>query len=96
MILLFSGICFPTETELYEKNEYERVAFPKTIQEMMAINEQQKKEAREKIVARETEIAKNLLKLGDWKKDIRKRRSKKETVRILNQSCVTYNNLIYF
>ena len=80
----FSGICFYTKQELNEKIEYERVAFPKTVPEMIAINEQQKRERREKIAAREVEIAKNLEKLENWKKDIQMRKEKRETVRTLS------------
>lgn len=66
------------------KNEYERVAFPKTVPEMIAINEQEKREKREKILEREAIIIKNLAKLDTWTKDIKDRREKKETVRSIS------------
>jgi len=72
-------ICFPTETELHEKNEYERVAYPKTVKEMIAIIEKQKQEKRERTAERQATIAINLQKLSTWKKDIKMRRAKKET-----------------
>lgn len=79
------GICFLSPSELKEKQEYERVAFPKTVPEMMAINTQEKQERREKIQAREAQIEKNLEKLDQWKKDIEMRKDKKETVRKVNK-----------
>jgi hypothetical protein len=48
---------------------------------MMAINEQEKRERREKILGREAQIEKNLEKLEQWKIDIEMRKDKKETVR---------------
>lgn len=51
---------------------------------MIAINEQQKREKRERIIAREAEIAKNLEKLENWKNDITMRREKKEKVKFLS------------
>lgn len=74
-------MCFWTPTELKEKREYERVAYPKTVPEMIAINEQEKREKQEKIQNREAQIAKNLEKLEQWKTDIETRKYKKETVR---------------
>lgn len=76
-----AGICFWNTKEAAERQEYERVAFPTTVPEMIAINEKEKKEKRERRMAREEEIAKNLLKLKGWKKDLTSRAEKKETVR---------------
>lgn len=50
--------------------------------EMIKINEEQKREKREKMIARENDIAKNLEKLESWKKDIQNRREKRETVNL--------------
>lgn len=49
---------------------------------MIAINEKEKREKLEKILAREADISKNLAKLETWKNDIHMRREKKETVKI--------------
>lgn len=76
----FVGICFWTPSELKEKQEYERVAFPKTVPEMIAENQEQKRLRKESILAREAQIQKNLEKLEQWKKDITMRKEKKETV----------------
>lgn len=87
-------ICFWSPTELKEKEEYERVSFPKTVPEMMAVAEQEKRERRENIIAREEQIAKNLEKLEQWKKDIEMRKEKKETVRNCeNNSATIFLNL---
>lgn len=80
-VCFHSGICYWTKSELEESQEYERVAFPQTVQEMIKINQQQKRERREKILARDADVAKNLEKLEVWKKDIVTRAEKKETVR---------------
>ncbi|XP_070507736.1 large ribosomal subunit protein mL64 [Chironomus tepperi] len=71
-------LCFYTKTELAEKNEYERVAFPKTIQEMIAYNEEEKRKQAERIRTREENIALNLQKLETWKKDLLAKKEKKE------------------
>lgn len=47
---------------------------------MIAMSEQEKREKKEKILARDAEIAKNLSKLEAWKQDIKIRKEKKETV----------------
>jgi Growth arrest and DNA-damage-inducible proteins-interacting protein 1 len=77
---IFVGVCFWSKTELHEMQEYERVAFPTTVPEMIAINEKEKKEKREKMLKREEDIGKSLLKLDAWKKDITARKEKRETV----------------
>lgn len=76
----FVGICFWTKKELEEKQEYERIAYPTTVPEMIAIDRKEKQEKREKIQKREEEIATKLLKLDQWKKDIIAKKDKKETV----------------
>ena len=58
--------------------EYEKVAHPQTLQEMMAHNEQVKLEKADKIVKRELLIASNLTKLQKWTDDLVNKRSKKE------------------
>lgn len=79
------GTCFWTQSELEEKAEYERVAFPRTVPEMMKINEEDKQYQRERIIQREESIETKLVKLSQWRKDIEARKEKKETVsRYLN------------
>jgi len=71
-------LLFPTPKEILEQTEYDRVAFPHTISEMMAINERQKAEKREAIRKREDDIAKKLQKLEQLKADLNARIAKKE------------------
>ncbi|XP_055624849.1 growth arrest and DNA damage-inducible proteins-interacting protein 1 [Toxorhynchites rutilus septentrionalis] len=71
-------ICFPTKQEALEKTEYERVAFPHTLQEMMAANEVLKREKAARIKTREEEIEKKMQKLEQWTADLNARVAKKE------------------
>lgn len=71
-------ICFPTETEQADKDEYERVAYPFTLQEMQKMNADIKKTKREAIIKREEDVAKKLDKLEFWMKEMNDRKAKKE------------------
>ncbi|XP_055595078.1 growth arrest and DNA damage-inducible proteins-interacting protein 1 [Uranotaenia lowii] len=72
-------ICFPTKKETIEKVEYERVAFPHTLQEMMEMNRKARTEKQAKIRAREEEIGKKMDKLEHWIADLNARNAKKES-----------------
>uniref|UniRef100_A0A182PTY6 Large ribosomal subunit protein mL64 n=1 Tax=Anopheles epiroticus TaxID=199890 RepID=A0A182PTY6_9DIPT len=71
-------VCFPTQKEAYERAEYERVAFPFTLKQMMDANETEQKARKARIVAREAEIARKLEKLDQWTTDLNARIAKKE------------------
>lgn len=71
-------ICFPTKQEALERSEYEKVAFPHTLQEMMATSRKAKADRLAKIRAREEEIAKKMEKLDQWTADLNARIAKKE------------------
>lgn len=71
-------ICFPTAREVLEKTEYERVAFPKTLPEMMAENRKAQQEKAARIRTREEEVAKKMEKLDQWVADLNARIAKKE------------------
>lgn len=71
-------VCFPTEKETVERVEYEKVAFPHTLQEMMAVNWKAKQDKMAKIRTREDEIAKKMEKLDQWTTDLNARLAKKE------------------
>lgn len=71
-------ICYPSKTEALEKAEYERVAFPKTLQQMMAENRKVNQEKAARIRTREEEIAKKMEKLDHWVADLNARIAKKE------------------
>lgn len=71
-------LCFYTPAEMDDKNEYDRIKYPMTIKEMLAIIEQEKVEKAKAIRAREDKIEANLLKLGKWRTDLEARIVKKE------------------
>lgn len=58
--------------------EYEKVAHPQTLQEMMARNEEIKLGKADRIVKRELTIATNITKLQKWTDELLSKRSKKE------------------
>uniref|UniRef100_A0A182SEM2 Large ribosomal subunit protein mL64 n=1 Tax=Anopheles maculatus TaxID=74869 RepID=A0A182SEM2_9DIPT len=71
-------VCFPTKKEAYEKAEYERVAFPFTLKQMMDANETARKTRKAEIEAREADVARKLEKLDQWTSDLNARIAKKE------------------
>ncbi|KFB37571.1 AGAP011345-PA-like protein [Anopheles sinensis] len=71
-------ICFPTKKEVYEKAEYERVAFPFSLKQMMDANAAARKAKKAAVEAREVEIARKLEKLDQWTADLNARMEKKE------------------
>ncbi|XP_065078301.1 large ribosomal subunit protein mL64 [Ochlerotatus camptorhynchus] len=71
-------ICYPTKAEALEKAEYERVAFPKTLQEMMEENRKAQQEKAARIRTREEDVAKKMEKLDHWVADLNTRIAKKE------------------
>lgn len=74
----FAGICFPTKKEAYERAEYEKVAFPFTLRQMMDANEAAQKARKAATEAREVEIARKLEKLDQWTSDLNAKIEKKE------------------
>ncbi|XP_058462708.1 large ribosomal subunit protein mL64 [Malaya genurostris] len=71
-------ISFPTKREMLEKSEYERVAFPFSLQEMMVANQKARNDKTARIRAREVDIAKKIEKLDQWTADLNARIAKKE------------------
>ncbi|CAK1578833.1 unnamed protein product [Parnassius mnemosyne] len=71
------SLCWPTKQEIQERQEYEAVAFPYTIKEMMDAAAQRKKEEQLKIEQREKEIAAKFEKLEQWKKELNQKIAKK-------------------
>lgn len=71
-------ICFYSNTELEEQREYERVAYPFTLQEMVNENKKIKAEKEEAIRKREDDIDKKYAKLDVWTKELNARIAKKE------------------
>lgn len=73
------SICFPSNPEKAETIEYERVAFPHTLPEMIQINQQMKAEKAERIQIREAQIAKKFEKLEQWKHELHSKVAKRES-----------------
>lgn len=71
-------ICFPTATEKLIKEEYDRIAHPRSIQEMRQIITEQRQNEKEEIVRREEQIEKKLAKLDAWKKELTEKVAKRE------------------
>lgn len=71
-------ICFDTQADLQKKQEYMKVAYPKTLQEMMSDVQAEKAAKLEAIKKREDDIAKKLAKLEDWKKELNAKKAKSE------------------
>lgn len=71
-------ICFPTRAEREDRAEWERVAFPKTLQQMMETNREEKEARVARIRQREDDIEKKLGKLDGWLADLNARIAKKE------------------
>ncbi|KAJ8921943.1 hypothetical protein NQ315_008577 [Exocentrus adspersus] len=73
------AICWPTKEELSNSMEYERVAHPFTIMEMVETAKQQRKEKEETTLAKQAEIVKRVEKLEIWKQELQDRILKKES-----------------
>ncbi|XP_053671299.1 growth arrest and DNA damage-inducible proteins-interacting protein 1 [Anopheles nili] len=71
-------VCFPTKKEAFEKKEYERVAFPFGLKQMMDENEAARKARKAAVEAREADVARKLEKLDQWTSDLNARIAKKE------------------
>lgn len=71
-------ICFATKEVIEDRKEYEKVAFPRTVQEMIKINARSKREEAAKIKNRDDEIAKKIEKLDQWKNELNAKIAKKE------------------
>ncbi|XP_049865638.1 growth arrest and DNA damage-inducible proteins-interacting protein 1 [Pectinophora gossypiella] len=72
------SLCWPSKKDIQDTLEYESVAYPFTIQEMMASAAQKRKEAQLQIEQREKDVAAKYAKLAQWKKDLQDKIAKKE------------------
>lgn len=72
------GICFPSKSEFAEKKEFEKVAYPFTLQEMLKTNEKFNTDKAKAVLKREDDITKNLGKLEQWKSELANKVAKKE------------------
>ncbi|KAI4457953.1 growth arrest and dna damage-inducible protein-interacting protein 1 gadd45gip1 [Holotrichia oblita] len=71
-------LCWPTREELADILEYEKVAYPRTILEMINIAKEKRAENQAKILEREEQIAKKILKLDAWIKELNIKTAKKQ------------------
>ncbi|XP_018343744.1 PREDICTED: growth arrest and DNA damage-inducible proteins-interacting protein 1 [Trachymyrmex septentrionalis] len=72
------GFAWPTPEEVKILQEYERVAFPVSLQERWKKLKEKKRIKAEKVKAREAEIAEKLLKIDQWTAELNARVAKKE------------------
>ncbi|XP_018047856.1 PREDICTED: growth arrest and DNA damage-inducible proteins-interacting protein 1 [Atta colombica] len=73
-----AGFAWPTPEEIKILQEYERVAFPESLQDRWKKLEEKKQIKAEKIKAREAEIAEKLSKVNQWTAELNARIAKKE------------------
>lgn len=76
------SICFPLKEELEDTKEYEKVAFPKTIPQLIADVKQKRQEIEERKMQRQNEIVEKIKKLEQWKQDLQRKIKKKEDEQI--------------
>lgn len=73
-----AGFAWPTPEEVRDAQEYERVAFPLSLQERWKKLEEAKRLKAEQVRAREAEVAEKLAKVGQWTAEMNARVAKKE------------------
>ncbi|XP_055384919.1 growth arrest and DNA damage-inducible proteins-interacting protein 1 [Condylostylus longicornis] len=71
-------ICFPTKEDEQMEKDYERIAYPFSLEEMIEKNKKEKADRVAKILQREEDIEKKLKKLGQWTADLNAKIAKKE------------------
>lgn len=72
------AICWPTKQELADTKEYESVAYPFTIPQMMEDSHRKRVEKEERVSKRQQEIVEKAKKLDGWVRDMQNRIAKKE------------------
>lgn len=86
------SICFPLKEELEDKIEYEKVAYPKTVPQLIQEAKQNKREVEERRMIRQRNIVEKMQKLEQWKQDFYRRIKKKED----EQLAAKVNIYLYF
>ena len=76
---LNAAICWPTENELKEKMEYEAVAYPYTVSQIVEQHNRKVEIEAQNRLAHQMEVVKKFAKLEQWKEDLRLKIAKKET-----------------
>lgn len=72
------AICWPTKQELADAIEYESIAHPFTIPQMIETKRKEQQEKQERQIQRQNEIVEKMKKLDGWVKDMHDRIAKKE------------------
>ncbi|KAK0183292.1 hypothetical protein PV327_001345 [Microctonus hyperodae] len=72
------GALWPTESEIEDRLEYERVAFPNTLQEDWALIAKRNEEKERKIKLRDEEVTAKMAKVDQWRRDYEAKVAKKE------------------
>ncbi|XP_023948687.2 growth arrest and DNA damage-inducible proteins-interacting protein 1 [Bicyclus anynana] len=71
------SLCWPTKKEIEEKKEFEAVAFPYTIRQVMDATAEKRREEQLRIEQRDIEVATKVAKLEQWKKELNDKVAKK-------------------
>ncbi|XP_069702239.1 large ribosomal subunit protein mL64 [Periplaneta americana] len=71
------GIMWPTKADLEEMKEYESVAHPDTIHELIRKAKEKRKQEEDAMKAREDDVLKKYMKLEQWKNDVKNNAAKK-------------------
>ncbi|KAJ8869483.1 hypothetical protein PR048_028474 [Dryococelus australis] len=71
------ALAWPTQEELADSLEYERVAYPETLQEMVDKNKAKKLEEELALKKRQEDIEQKMLRLEKWKEELNARSAKK-------------------
>lgn len=83
-------ICWPVKEEFQYVTEYERVAYPFTIPQMIEDAKRKRHEREEAIAIRQKQIGEKLEKLEDMKADLKRRINKKESDTLAAKVCSDY------
>lgn len=70
--------CWPTKQELADTQEYEEIAFPRSVPEMIEIEKKKRAEKEARVLERQQQIVERVGKLDGWIKEMKDRIAKKE------------------
>lgn len=73
-----AGFAWPIKIEIEDAKEYERVAFPLSLQERLQKIEEEKQRKIEKTKAWENQLMERVMKMDEWSSDLRAKLAKKE------------------
>jgi hypothetical protein len=73
-----AGFAWPTQREIKDAKEYERVAFPISLQERWKMLEEKKQRRNERTKRRENQLLEKVMKMDEWSTELRAKIAKKE------------------